>query len=82
MAKDTAILDGSGRFVIPAPYRRALDIREGDELLLRLVDGELRLSTRRAAVARAQRLVRRYVPERVSLAQELLSERRAEALQE
>lgn len=72
----------NGRLVIPAEYRKALGIAEGDELLLRLVDGELRLSSRVAAIQRAQAIVRRHVPEGVSLARELIEERRAEAERE
>ena len=37
---------------------------------------------RKAAILRAQRLVRRYVPEDVSLSDELIAERRAEARRE
>lgn len=71
-------LAAGGRVVIPVPYRKALGLREGDELLLSLVDGELRLSTLRQAVGRAQRIIRRHVPEGRSLAEELLAERRQE----
>lgn len=75
-------LGSNGRFVIPAEYRKALGAQEGDELILRLEDGELRLSTRQAAYRRAQALVRRYVPEGVSLSDELIEARREEAAQE
>ena len=40
---------------------------------------ELRFSTREAALQRAQERVKRYVPEGVSLADELIAERRNEA---
>lgn len=71
-----------GRIVIPAQYRRALGIEAGDELRLRAENGELRLISRRAAIKRAQSIVRRYVPEGVSLSDELIAERRAEAARE
>jgi len=32
-----------GRLIIPASYRKALNLHIGDELVLRLEDGELRL---------------------------------------
>jgi len=72
-------LGAGGRLVLPARCRKALRVQAGDELILVLEDGEVRLLTPRQAVARAQALVRRYVPARAKLAKELLEERRAEA---
>ena len=68
--------------VIPAEYRKALGIGPGDEVILVLEDGEVRILTRQRAVKRAQALVRRYVPEGRSLSEELRQERRAEAARE
>ena len=82
MDTETVRVGSNGRFVIPAEFRRALGVAEGDELLLRLVDGELRISSRAGAIRRAQELVRRHVPEGVSLVDELLDDRRAEAEQD
>jgi hypothetical protein len=47
-----------------------------------LVDGELRLVSLAASVRRAQALVRARVPAGVSLADELLADRRREVEQE
>jgi AbrB family looped-hinge helix DNA binding protein len=74
----TIIREG-GRLVIPAAYRKALGLKPGDEVLLSLEDGEIRVVSTRQAVARAQALVRRYVPEGRSLSEELIKERREEA---
>ena len=82
MERITVKLGTNGRLVIPAEYRKALGAEEGDELLLRLEDGELHLSTRQAAYRRAQATVRRYVPEGVSLSDELIRARREEAERE
>lgn len=82
MSISTVRLGSNGRLVIPAEYRKALGVDEGDELVVRLEDGELRLSTRKFALRRAQERVRRYVPEGVSLADELIAERREEAAKE
>jgi AbrB family looped-hinge helix DNA binding protein len=68
-----------GRIVIPAAYRRALGLKVGDSVTLVLDDDQLRLTTRRAAIKRAQRILRQYVPEGVSLVDELIAERRGEA---
>jgi hypothetical protein len=51
-------------------------------VLWELREGEARLTTRREQLRRAQALVRRYVPAGVSLVDELITERRAEATHE
>jgi antitoxin PrlF len=71
-----------GRVVIPAVMRAALGVQVGDTVLLRFDDGELRILTPRQALRRAQELVRQYVPEGVSLVDELIAERRLEAARE
>ena len=68
-----------GRLVIPAAYRKALGIKPGDEVVLALEEGEIRVLSTRHAIARAQSLVRRYVPKGRSLSEELVRERREEA---
>ena len=77
-----ARLSEGGRIVIPAEFREALGLAVGDEVRLRLDDGEIRIFTLDHAIRRAQELVRRYVPEGVSLVDELIAERRAEAARE
>ncbi len=72
-------LGQNGRLVIPAPFRRALGIEAGDELVLSLDEGQLRISTREQAIARAQAGVRQRVRGDVSLVDELIKERRVEA---
>ena len=71
-----------GRIVIPAAMREALGISDGDMLILRVVDGELRIATRRERLRQAQESVRKYVPAGVSLADELSAERREAAKHE
>ena len=51
----------------------------GDTLSARVEDGVLILMSPETAVRKAQELVRRYIPEGVSLVDELIAERRAEA---
>jgi AbrB family looped-hinge helix DNA binding protein len=72
----------NGRVVIPADYRRALGVKSGDEVVLLLRDGEVRMLTRQAAIKEAQAIVRRFVPPKRRLADELIKERRAEAAHE
>jgi len=71
-----------GRVVIPAPYRKALGLKAGDPVVVRLDDGELHISTPRQALQRAQELVDRYVSKNRSLSKELIKERRVEARRE
>jgi AbrB family looped-hinge helix DNA binding protein len=71
-----------GRVVIPADFRRAMEIKEGDVVTALLEDGELRLVGIKVAVRKAQAMVRKYVPEGVSLVDELIEDRRREAEEE
>jgi AbrB family looped-hinge helix DNA binding protein len=72
-------MGAKGRLVIPAAMRQALGMADGDMLILRVVDGEVRIATRESCLRRAQESVRRYVPAEVSLADELSAERREAA---
>jgi len=72
----------SGRVVIPASFRKALGIRAGDEVVLRIEDDELRITTPKRRLERAQRMVRKYVKPGISLADELIAERREAARHE
>ncbi len=75
-------LGKGGRLVIPTRYRRELGVEPGDEIILHMDESGLRLYTPAQAVARAQSLVRNYVPEERSLSEELISERREDAARE
>jgi AbrB family looped-hinge helix DNA binding protein len=71
-----------GRIVIPAEIREAMEIGPGDSIDLKFQDHELRISTRAARLKQAQERVRKLIPPGVSLADELLAERREEAKRE
>ncbi len=73
----TKITEG-GRIVIPAEYRKALGLDIGDEVILRLEDGEVRIFTPSQAIKYAQELLRPYLPQGRSLSDELIAERRLE----
>lgn len=79
MNKVKTKISNGGRLVIPAVYRKELGINPGDDVVLTLEGGEIRLVTAQQAIKRAQRLVRSYVPKNVSLSDELIQERRDEA---
>lgn len=72
----------NGRVVIPSSFRKALGIKVGDEVVLRIEDDELRITTLKRRMERAQRLVRKHVKPGRSLADELIAERRQAARNE
>jgi bifunctional DNA-binding transcriptional regulator/antitoxin component of YhaV-PrlF toxin-antitoxin module len=78
MEARTQIRSG-GRLVVPAKFRKALKIEVGDELVMRLENGSIRLIPLHQAVNLAQKSVRKYVPDGVSLVDTLIQERREEA---
>ena len=65
-----------GRVVIPVEYRKSPGLKEGDELTLRLEQGELRMLTSQRAIKNAQGMIRQYLPKNRSLTDELIAERR------
>jgi bifunctional DNA-binding transcriptional regulator/antitoxin component of YhaV-PrlF toxin-antitoxin module len=65
-----------GRVVIPVAFRHALGLRQGEVLFARIENGEIHLLTAAAAVRLTQAMVREFVPEGVSLVDELIEERR------
>jgi AbrB family looped-hinge helix DNA binding protein len=75
-------LGPGGRVVIPAAFREAMDIREGDALLAWVEEGELHLLSPKMGAKQAQKLARRLIPGHDSLADELIAERRRESLAE
>ena len=68
--------------MIPAAMRKALGIDTGDEVLLSLVDGEVRISTRLGNIEKIRAMVRARVPEGISVVDEFLKEKYAEAERE
>ena len=77
-----ARVSAGGRIVIPASFRKVLGINSGDEVVLRIKDDELRISTLKARIEHAQRLVRRHVKPGTSLVDELIADRRKAAARE
>jgi len=59
--------------------REELGLCTGDVVIMRVEDGELRLSTLAEAIRRAQEAVAQYIEPGRSLVDELIAERRAEA---
>ena len=78
-------VDKHGRIVIPADLRERLQLLPGEEVWLRVVDGELRIIGLRKAVRRARGSIRRRLEamgvdlNSRSLVDEFIAERRAES---
>lgn len=75
----TIQISADGRIVIPAAMRSAMLIDESGYLTARVVDGELRVLAPKAALSRLRRMARDKVPDGISVVDELIAERRAEA---
>lgn len=52
------IVEG-GKLVIPAAFRREMDVAVGDTVVVELTDGELRVRSRKGDIRRLQDRVRR-----------------------
>jgi AbrB family looped-hinge helix DNA binding protein len=82
MERQAVRIGPGGRIVIPANLREKLGVKPGDTIWLE-EDGEaVRIRSVREAIRRAQDVVRQYIPEGVSLVDELIAGRRAEAERE
>ena len=68
-----------GRLLVPAEFRRALGLADGDTVVMEMAGDELHVRPIKSALRRVQRSLRRYAPEGTSVADELIAERRAEA---
>ena len=75
-----ARLDKAGRIVIPAGFRKALNVKPGEYLMIRVTEpGFMEVWTTQYWVRKTQETVRKHVPEGVSVVDELIAERRREA---
>ena len=82
LAQAVKIIEG-GKLVIPASMRRAMGIARGDTVVVELLsDGELRVRPLASAIREAQEIVRRSVRRDRSLADELMRERKQDAVRE
>lgn len=71
-----------GRIVVPAELRKALDMAPGERLIARVENGCLIFERPDHVIARLQQMFMDAVPRDVSLVDELIAERRAEAARE
>ena len=67
-----------GRIVIPARIRHAVGAEIGDKVTLSVKNNSIQITTRKEALKLLRELVRKHVPEEVSLVDELIRDRREE----
>ena len=82
MTFQSAKIIKGGRLILPAEFRRQLDLKDGDRVTIEMVDDQLKITSQMAAVRRLQAKIAQYVPKGVSLSEELMAERKLEAARE
>ena len=75
-------LVSGGRLQVPAAFRQAMGVTDGDALIMELVDNELRIRPLGDALARVRQRLAPYVPNGVLLSDELIADRRTAATDE
>lgn len=79
MREARSVITEGGRLVIPSAIRKELNIKVGEEVIMKVESGELHIITYKNAIKQAQALVRRYNKKNVSLTDKLLNERKKDA---
>ena len=69
----------NGRVVLPAEVRKALHLEPGERVTVTVADDEVRIRSLDATIRRIQDRCRKFIKPGVSIVDELIAERRAEA---
>jgi antitoxin PrlF len=72
-------LVSGGRLQIPADVRKLLGLKDGDSVTMEVVDGKLHVRPYREVIAEIQTRMKAFLPAGISLADELIADRRAAA---
>jgi AbrB family looped-hinge helix DNA binding protein len=75
-------LVSGGRLQVPADIRRQLGLSDGDTVVMQVIDGELHVKPYRDVIAEVQAHLRPYIKPGVSVVDQLIAGRRAEADQD
>ena len=75
-------LVSGGRLQVPADIRRELGLKDGDAVRMEVVDGVLCVRPFKAVLEEVRALLRAEITPGVSLVDELIADRRAEAERE
>ena len=78
ISSSEVLLGAQGRVVIPVALRKALDLKPGERLIARK-EGESLVLERREVIEKRLWEMFSHIPKDVSLADEIIAERRAEA---
>jgi len=82
-ASDPAVawvrIDALGRLQIPASLMKTADIMGDEPVHVRASENKIEILSRRGALKRAHAIAKQFVPDGVSLVDELIAERRREA---
>jgi len=79
---EAANVSPNGRVVIPVAYRKALGLKSGGRIIFHMEGDQVQVTTMKLNLERARRRIRKYVEPGVSLADELIAERREAAKRE
>ena len=82
MESERTQIDKNGSIVIPASYREAMGLSDGETVLISMDEEGLHIQSLHQALDRAQAAVRSFISPDRSLSDELIAERRAEAARE
>ncbi len=83
MENFTLHTDSQGRVMLPSWWRKREGVDPSTELCVAVTEqGALVVETREQGLRRARAIVRKYIPEGLNLSDELIADRRAEALRE
>ena len=72
----------SGRLVIPAQYRKALGLTEGDGVMISLKNGHIEISPVEESIKKAQERVKKYLKSDNDLVEMLYDDRKEEVANE
>ncbi len=76
MSSQLVEMSEDGVLIIPVQFRRKLRINAGDAVVVELADGGLKIHSVQTDVRMAQSIVNEFSPEKTSLVDEFLAERK------
>jgi AbrB family looped-hinge helix DNA binding protein len=82
MLSADAKVNENGRILIPAAIREQMGVKAGDDMVLTLEDGVLRVESYRAIIRKIQEEMQQYKKPGVLVSEEFIAERREEARRE
>ena len=78
----TIPLQENGRMILPSDLRQSLRLKKGDKVIIETQGDRIELTTPQRERRRAQEMFRKFVPAGQQIVDEVIDERRQEALRE